>query len=85
MHPHAHAFDRAMVWRTFLVPQDPATAVIVIQVRLPGNRCGGQADTETNLNSGSAGGGTSRKARQGTRAPDEHHESIAMWGTASWV
>ena len=28
-----------MVWRTFLVLQDPATAVIVIQVRLPGNRC----------------------------------------------
>lgn len=28
MHPHAHAFDRAMVWRTFLVPQDPATALL---------------------------------------------------------
>ena len=78
MHPHAHAVDRAMVWCTFLVAQDPATAVIAIQVRLPGNRCGGQADTETNLNSGGAGGGTSRKAGQGIRAPDEHEESIEM-------
>ena len=78
MHPDAHAFDRAMVWRTFLVPQDPATAIIAIQVRLPGNRCGGQADPKTNLNSGVAGGGTSRKAGQGIRAPDEHEESIEM-------
>jgi hypothetical protein len=78
MHPHAHAVDRAMVWCTFLGAQDPATAVIAIQVRLPGNRCGGQADTEMNFNSGGAGGGTPGKAGQGTRAPDQHDESIVM-------
>ena len=38
-----------MVWCTFLGAQARATAVIAIQVRLPGNRCGNQADTETNF------------------------------------